>query len=211
MRLLLLVSFLLISCSGQGGTKEMQAAKKLGLKKKDVRIIEEISGEHIGTLDKLNKPYAGREGITIPVTFNQTGRVNKELREIFREKGYLVFLAEQYYERDNKKNVLVMIKSTDTYDILRLQNTNYLEKNIPNSQLIEVLQFLEKKYTFTFEFTGAEISWLTAEVSRVPSPIEDFTRDITILSPELLNDGTGRIEDIQAAIADTKKVYLFFY
>lgn len=210
-KLLPLALLLLASCNGKIDQTTITAGEAISLSVKDLQTISEITRSTLTPLSSLEKKYVGAEGLAIEIPFDAAEDAGKKLRELYSPKGYQIFLARSNFGDNTKPNTLALIKSDDPYDILRIQQTNFIDNGLTTEKLIGTFKKLEETYQFRFTFLAAESSWVEAAFSTVPAPLDAFIQELVLLSPELLNDGSGKIEDIHLAIKNNKKIYLFFY
>lgn len=209
--LMLSISSFSLSCAKEHTSEELQAAKSIGLSAEDLGTIKSLSKGSIALLASLGPQYRNAEGIAIELSFTASIPAAARLGSLYRAKGYQVFLARQRYNLDGQKNVLAIIRSADPMDVLRVQGTNYLERGLSTEDLIQNLNNLQAEFNTSFTISGAESSWAELSIRALPQDLQGFVNALCQLSPELLNDGSGRIEDIQAQIEKNKKITLFFY
>ncbi|MBN2441316.1 MAG: DUF4253 domain-containing protein [Spirochaetales bacterium] len=205
-----IISLILISCAVIS-KDEMNLCKAMGLGKTDVIYIKKMTDEKITELI-INSPYMENnnvKGINIYTSFDKTDETRRLLSSRFKERGYLVFLAGEFYNYDNRKNVLGIIQSNDQYDIIRIQKTADTERDITTLMIIERLKKWEQICRFTI--TGAGSYWIKARFIEKPADMKEFSHEITDFCPELLNDGTGKIEDLIAGMERDNSFYLIFY
>jgi hypothetical protein len=206
---LFLISLALAACTAMSN-EEMSICKAMGLRKNDAVYIKKITGETINDFI-IDSPYVKKnmiKGLQVKVDFDKTGETRELLSGYFKEREYLVFQSKEHYNYNKKKNVLGIIKSTDHYDIIRVQKTADRGKNLTTGMIIDRLKQWEQICRFTI--TGADSYWIQAQFIEKPLDMEEFSREVTDFCPELLNDGTGKIEDIIARMERDNSFYLFF-
>jgi hypothetical protein len=104
--------------------------------------------------------------------------------------------------------VLGIIKSKDQYDIIRIQKTSDTGKNKTTGAIIEKLKNWDR--LCPFEIAGADTYWMKARFIKKPPDMKQFALEITDFCPELLDDGTGKIEDIIDTMQRENAFYLLF-
>ncbi len=206
---IIFIIFIISSCVSIS-KDEFNIGAEAGLEKKDLLLIKKLTKDKIDKL-VINKNLLINpdvKAIKVYVSFEKTGEVQKKLNDYFKSKDYLVLLTGQYNNYKNKKNNLAIIKTKDQYDILRIQNTGKGRKNMNPEKIIEKMKAWEKQ--FRFEITGAQSYMIQANFISKPPDIEKFASDLTSFCPELLNDGSGSLNDIIKNMNSTNSFYLIF-
>jgi hypothetical protein len=81
--------------------EEIEAGKTMGLGKSDLLYIKKITEEKIVTFmtDSPRIKENNIPGINVFVDFDKTYETQKILHDLFNNKGYIVFVAREYYNR----------------------------------------------------------------------------------------------------------------
>jgi hypothetical protein len=195
-----------LSC-GKLTNDEISFGKAAGLHKEDLLFIKDLTNSKI---DNFATNTETIKGLKINVLFEKTDAVREQLSNYFKTRGYLVFLAKQNYDAPGLKNILGIIKSTDQYDILRIQKTVDRRKKRGKTTDTIIEQFKKWEKDFKFEITGAEFYYVEAKFISKPSDMKNFTEEITKYCPELLNDGTGKIDDLMNNMNSKNSFNLLF-
>ena len=207
--ILLIIVLISTSCSILSNY-EIKIGKAICLEKSDLIYIKKITDDKIDKLT-INTPYLKNtdiKGIKLYTDFDKTKKTRELLRTFFKERGFLVFIAKQYYNYNNNKNILAIINSKDHFDIVRIQKTENRQRNLTTDKIIKRLREWESK--FRFEIIGAESYWIKARFITKPLDIRKFTEELILFCPELLNDGTGKIEDMIAKMHRDNSFFLLF-
>jgi hypothetical protein len=179
----------IISC-GKLTNKEISFGKAAGLNKKDLLYIKNATDSKIDDFNTKNETI---KGIKVSVPFDKTESLRKYLNDTFKSKGYQVFIAG-YFNDPNRNNILGIIKSTDQFDIVRVQKIESNKKKHSTEDIVKRLISWDKE--FKFEITRAGDYWIDANFITKPADMNKFARELTKFCPEILNDGTGKIEDV---------------
>jgi len=209
-KIIIILIISIISSCASISKNELNYGKAAGLEKKDLTFIKNITKDKIEEFI-INKSLLINpeiRGIIVYESYEKTENVQEILNDYFNDKGYLVLLTGQYNNYKNKKNNLAIIKTDDQYDIIRIQNTGKGRKNMTPEKIIEKLKEWEKK--FQFEITGAQAYRVKAKFINKPSDINKFAEELTLFCPELLNDGSGKINDLIKNMEITNSFYLMF-
>ncbi len=195
----------LSGCSGPTAA-ELELCTSMGLTAREASFIKEVSKSGIERIPTTGDSSIG--GIRVYVDFRNTDIARTALRKFFVNSEYRVFLSKQYNDAPGRKNTLSIIRSRDKYDILRLQKTFDSRDRRTTEAIIGRLKKWEE--LFELEITGADEYWVEAEFVTLPPDIKAFVLELTEYCTELLNDGTGRIEDLVRDIQSKNGFYLFF-
>lgn len=185
----LILFFGILSC-GKLTNDEISFGKAAGLQKEDLLSIKDATKSEI---DKINATGDTIKGIKVSVPFDRTEILRKELSAMLKPKGYQVFIAG-YFNDPGRNNIIGIIKSGDQFDIVRVQKTKSNKKKHSTEDIINRLIIWNKD--FTFEITRAGDFWIDANFITKPADMKKFALELTKFCPEILNDGTGKIEDI---------------
>jgi hypothetical protein len=198
-----------LACTGID-PEEAKAIGLIGLNTKDAEYVKSVTKSKIvgfygaDTDEAVNAPA----GISMDVDFDRTESVRKTLSVHFAGGGFLVFLSKQNYDAENKKNILSIIRSEDQFDILRIQKTIDTRAGKTTQMIIDRLA--KWKASFDFTITGAESYWVEASFVSMPSDMTTFATELAGYCPEIMNDGTGKIEDLVTDMKNRGSFFLFF-
>jgi hypothetical protein len=204
---IILISSLLITSCSNVSNKELKFGKTIGLNEKDLIFIKKTTGLGI---DEFVFKNSNTKGLKVFVEFDSTQKNRESLSKYFKPKGYLVFLSGQYYNRKGTKNFLTIIKSSDQFDIVKFQGTIDSNKKRPKTNEVIIEQLKKWENDFKFEIAGAEIYYIEAKFITKPSNMNKFADELTKFCPELLNDGTGKIEDLISDMNKNNSFYMLF-
>lgn len=130
-----------------------------------------------------------------------------ELSPQVKEHGYQVFASD--LNRQEKLSVL-LIKSTDIYDALRMQQTNAINYDMDTPELIDKLNEWKSQYSFTI--TQVDFDFLELYFHELPTgaKFDEFVDDIYDFCPDIVEQGSGSIEELANEIRETNKVLLWW-
>lgn len=139
-------------------------------------------------------------GVSFLVDCNVIEAIVDTLNKKFAYRHYMAFISNDD-SRDDKKQSVSIIHSTDKYNALRLQETsggNYL---FSTDNLIEKLRAFEGKYPF--HFIGVGDDWLLIKTNNTPTDWFDLAKEVLEVCPDDeidindyvngLKQGNGRI------------------
>jgi len=146
---------------------------------------------------------------------NTARKIVHSLYEKLNNKNYLVFLTNRDFDYENHpadgREVLdiAIIKGKDPYEIIKLINTNGQNCNrITNEVVINKLKEWEK---FTkFRIRVVDNDYIEAEISRLPSDIDKFAKEIFSFAPDVVDQGAGTLEELKQYIKIEKYFWLWW-
>jgi hypothetical protein len=201
--LFLILSSGIFSC-GKITDTEASLGKEAGLKEEDLLFIKDVTKSEI---DKISTPGDTIKGIKVSVPYDKTGNARKELRAVFKPKGYQVFIAG-FFNDPGRNNIIGIIRSGDQFDIVRVQKTKPSRKKYSTEDIVNRL--IDWNKDFKFEITRAGEFWIDANFITKPADMNKFARELTKFCPEILNDGTGKIEDVINGMISSNSFSMIF-
>ena len=126
------------------------------------------------------------------------------LREKLAPLNYLVFIC------DFECKKIAMIHGSDQFDILKVQQTNGDNYDISNEMVISKLKKWNERYPFTIQ--GADYDWLEANFQVLPEDreLKTLAKEIYKFCPDIVEQGSGSIDELIKEMKDTRKLYLWW-
>lgn len=135
-------------------------------------------------------------GISLLVNADSSIIMVDSLNRQLETNNCIAFVSDDTY-RDDKKQMVSIICSTDKYDIVRMQETHGSTETYVTDSLIARLKCLEQKYAFEFIAVGGD--WMLLRPKGVVNDWMDYASEtLKAFPPE------DHIEDV-AAYADALK------
>jgi Domain of unknown function (DUF4253) len=164
------------------------------------RFVKRLSGSSYiddPIKSEIRQEFPKSKTVELPgISFLIDNKIIKEkldtLNKKFAYRNYFAFISDDSY-RDDKKQTISIIHSTDKYNALRLQETSGGSYIFSTDSLITKLNILEQKYPF--EFIGVGDDWLVIKIKNKPTDWEDAAREILKVCP---NDETTIIDFAEA-------------
>ncbi len=103
----------------------------------------------------------------------------------FKKLGYQFFWVPKPHE-STLPDMFIVIKSTDQFDILRLQGTYSQRNYLTTDRIISTLQQWHK--SASFDIIGANGSRIEAHFSLLPADLKAFVREENRLCPDIMNE-----------------------
>lgn len=119
-------------------------------------------------------------GISFLVDNNIIKEKLDTLNKKFAYRNCIAFISDDSYRNDNKQTISI-IHSSDKYNALRLQETSGGSYIFSTDSLITKLNVLEQKYPF--DFIGVGNDWLVIKIKNKPTDWEDLAKEILKVCP----------------------------
>ncbi|WP_423735717.1 DUF4253 domain-containing protein [Chitinophaga caseinilytica] len=133
------------------------------------------------------------------------GAIIQALRTALAGQGYLVFLSEQNF--GHLPDEIGILKSGDTFDILRCKGTDAINYGIDNESLVAAMK---KWHAETpVEIVGAGHDWLEARFLARPD-WDAMAEKVYEFCPDAVDQGTGSIAALAAEMRETGMLYLWW-
>ncbi|MFS0823222.1 DUF4253 domain-containing protein [Bacillus sp. 1P02SD] len=191
-----------------------EIVKEPGFTQEVLNIIKQVSNNNLQPL-KINDLY-NEDGITtVGISFmtleEKAEKLVVELQSKIKHLGYYAFINERnFIKGNNSKCRIGVLKGTDQFELLKILQTNGDNYDISNDDVISKLKQWNKRYPFSI--IGADFDWIEAEFLVLPSDqhIQSFAKEMYEFCPDIVEQGTGSIEELIEEIKETKKFYLWW-
>ncbi|NKE06542.1 DUF4253 domain-containing protein [Mesobacillus selenatarsenatis] len=143
-------------------------------------------------------------GVCVKCKQDETELLALKLREELKAINYLAFIC------DSNREKVAMIPGSDQFEILKIQQTNGDNYEISNRSVISKLKEYYRSYPFTI--IDADYDWVEVEFEVLPNgkELKAFAREIAEFCPDLVEQGTGSINDLMEEIKGTRKLSLWW-
>ncbi len=121
----------------------------------------------------------------------------------FQEKNYNLFVFDS-----GENNYLAVIKEKSDTEILKWRQTNGINYDIDNDSIISKLQEWELKRNFILLGTGMD--WLQIQFTSQISDLDEFAKEVYEFCPDIVDQGTGDIEELAVEMKKTNGVFLWW-
>jgi hypothetical protein len=199
---------------GFGRNKDIQTihddtALELGFTSDILTLIKQRVPSTLKPLNKNDLYEDGpsvQVGISFKVDEEEAENLVLTLQSEIVEKGYLVFICE----KDNKNTYIGMMQGYDQFEILKVQQTNGDNYDISNEMVLSKMR--EWNHRFPFTIVGANFDWVEANFNRSHSgqELKKLAKEIYKFCPDVVDQGTGSIEELIEEMKQTGKLYLWW-
>ncbi len=123
-----------------------------------------------------------------------------------QKNGYFIFSYEHNFGFD--PDVIAVIKSKDQFDIVRHAATDGVNYDIYNDSVVTLLQNWNKKYPLRIK--GAGRDWLAADFIERPQDMDAFAKEVYAVCPDVVDQGTGTVEELAKEMKQSNELYLWW-
>ncbi|WP_299246802.1 DUF4253 domain-containing protein [uncultured Aquimarina sp.] len=161
-------------------------------------IIDKNGEQQKTGIEKVN-------GISFKVMENESNGIILKNKNKLKEKGYLIFLSESGYKTPS---TISIIKSTDKFDILKIQKTDGINFDIENEDVIKKLKDWDKIYGI--EILGADYDWVDLTFNKDIKDISLFAKEVYDFCPDAVDQGVGEISELERILKEEKRLFLWW-
>lgn len=216
-----LISFvfclLLASCNAQQNSEysltaeEKHLCDSLGIDEQVVTLIRSKSKgkfEAFVEYNEFDSTLKRIPGLVFPENAGSSAEVVSALKSDLKNSGYTLFLFDASFGIGDKPDKLAVLKTTDKYEILHNVGTNGINYEIENDSLISIIKQLDAKYSL--ELVGASVDWCEFIIHTEPANYLTFSEEIYKICPDIVDQGTGSVQELATVMKSTKRLYLWW-
>ncbi len=145
-------------------------------------------------------------GICFPVDSNKIGLdIIKKLRPKIEKKGYKLFICDG--NNSNDRNKIAIVRCDDEFTPLVYMQTNGINYGIDNHKLILHLDSLNQ--TLDLKLIGADFDWCEFEIRKEPKDWHQLAQKLYEICPDIVEQGTGDIQKLEAELKNSKRLYFW--
>lgn len=145
-------------------------------------------------------------GLSFNVSQEKSNSVLAALHDKYKDKGYLIYVSESNsgYGPDE----MTVLKSNDMFDALRFEGTNGINHDIFTEDIIEKLTTWDKQYGL--DIFAASFDLVQAHYRQIPDDATAHAEESYKFCPDIVDQGTGSVEELKRQILATKQLYLWW-
>jgi hypothetical protein len=155
----------------------------------------------------------GREKYTHAVSFIAPEKEAKSL--LAKVKGVIPLDAKAFIgttrNLSDEKMIgveIVVLATNDKFDILRASKSDGINYDITNADLIEKLKSWDAKYGI--DIWQAETDTVQLTLSKLPVDLVTFSQEIYEFCPDVVDQGSGDINDTVNYLKNERAIYLWW-
>jgi hypothetical protein len=187
-----------------------ESAKELGFTEEVFNVINELANnidfQAFYQKDSETLEENKMAGISFQSAEEEAEPLIMKLQAKLLPLGYLVFISE----RNGKRSRIGIIRGSDQFMILKVQQTNGENYNLSNQDVIIKLKEWNQRIPFTI--IGADYESVEAVFEDLPvqNDLNTLAEEIYQFCPDIVEQGTGTIEALFNEMHETKKLYLWW-
>ncbi len=155
-------------------------------------------------VDSLGKKSAA-PGISAALPEGQARRAVDELGKSV-PAGFVVLRTEQGFGREPDR--IAVVRARSGYDVLIMLGTNGWNLGIGPWQVAQWLRSWDQRVGLTV--IGAGLDWTEARIAHPPADMLPFARAVYQFSPDVVDQGTGSVEELAKEMRRSGTVYLWW-
>lgn len=146
------------------------------------------------------------DGLLVDVSFGLADSILYELSDLFWERGYHVFRTVDNF--GNGPDQLGILQTNDPFEVLQVVGTEGLNYGYDQMWVMAYARKIFQKHPF--HISGAGREWMEAMLLEPPSDYLEFARELASTCPDLVEDGTGTVEQLAQEIQESGLFYLWW-
>ena len=135
------------------------------------------------------------------------GFVSK-LGDELRKLNYTIYVCEENFGVNGAKDKVAIVSTTDMYDILRGTGTDGINFDISNDSLCKIIHRFDDKYELTL--IGCNYDWCEFTFSKEPASWTELANECYAVCPDIVDQGTGSVEELAKEIKRTRTLYFWW-
>jgi hypothetical protein len=145
-------------------------------------------------------------GLSFDVPEKLTLPILADLHDKYKAKGYLIYVSES--NSGYKPDEMTVLKTTDMFDAIRFEGTNGINHDIFTEDIIEKLTGWNSQ--FGLDIFAASYDLVQAYYLKVPSPAKPHAEETYAFCPDVVDQGTGTVEELEKQITQSRQLYLWW-
>lgn len=152
----------------------------------EIRRMERISVSYDAAANSVSEERHPLAGVSFDVDPGSAKRIVLDARKAAKDRGYLVFVSEDLFGRGN--DAISVIRSDSQFDILSYLQTDGINYDIGNAEVIARLKRWNSRYPF--EIIGAGVDWVDAIFVGKPADLRALAAEVYEFCPDAAEGGS---------------------
>ena len=132
--------------------------------------------------------------------------LSEKMDSWLKQKGYMLFKTYDGFGHGNDS--LAILKTKDQFDILRTVGTEAVNYDHTTNAIIGTLYRWHTKHPFTI--TGAGPDWVEGKFIKQPADMAAFAKEVYAFCPDIVDQGSGSVEEMAKEMKDNNMLYLWW-
>jgi hypothetical protein len=145
-------------------------------------------------------------GIALYCESREADEIMEKYRQPLKARGIMLFLSQENF--DTRPDEIALLKTRDEFDTLRAMGTCTPNYDLDTDDIINILKSWQKMCSF--EITGAGTNWVSADFIKQPADMKDFASKVYDICPDVVDQGTGSVDNMAEEMKDQNFVYLWW-
>jgi len=149
------------------------------------------------------------KAVSILVPENESREILEQVRRALPDGAFAFIGTTRNLSQDKVDGVeLVALVSDDKFDILIASYSDGINHGLSNKQIIEKLQEWDK--AFGIDIWQAETDTIQLTMDKLPGNLAEFSKELYKFCPDIVDQGSGDVNDIIKVLKQTKSLYLWW-
>lgn len=161
--------------------------------------------------DSEGNLIAGRpdlHGVMFEVSADAASQLCTTFGPKFLAKGQTLYVFRMNFGIDNENDGVAIVNTSDKYKILKETATDGINYDITNDSLLTIIHRFDEQYNLSL--TGAGMDWCQFTIGNEPADWNAFAQEVYEVCPDVVDQGTGSVEDLAAEMKRTGTLYLWW-
>jgi hypothetical protein len=171
-----------------------------------VRALERLSGDSAQPLVGMDQSGNERPTAGVSVRVHGGDELVTAAQDSFLARGFYLFLALKNY--GTGPDEVGLFPRRDRYEIIRLIGTNGWNVDVGPDSIVAWLQALEKVQPFVL--TGIGDDWIEGRFIGEVGDIPALARRFYAMCPDIVDQGTGTIRELERELRASRTLYCWW-
>jgi hypothetical protein len=171
--------------------KEQELGKRIGFDLDILELVKTETGKTVQQTFRITEDgeKEAADGISVPTTPDDVEVFINQHQSALLARSYRAFWSNSRDRRGLHQDEMVVFKTTDHYDIVRLRQTDGANYDIFNEDILSRLEAWSK--ICKFDIVGAAGDWVCLVFKALPKDICAFAKDVYKFCPDSVDQGVG--------------------
>ncbi|MCX2743304.1 DUF4253 domain-containing protein [Mangrovivirga sp. M17] len=176
----------------------------------DSEITEKRSAEEYWAFKDSTNYVRFNEKDLVGLKFNESSEnattIVNSLQNKFNQNGYFIYVSESNF--GYSPDEITILKTKDKFDILRFEGTSGINYDIFVEDIIEKLSAWDKQYGI--KIFGAGFDFIEGEYQKIPGDVKEHAQEVYEFCPDIVDQGTGSVEELEKEMENSKYLFLWW-
>lgn len=205
--MLLVIAFILCSNSRAFTNEDIQILSSNHIDLANIQELKAIS-KKIHQLYSYDKNFndVKVQGVIINVKPNSGMTMVLQLRKLLQNTPYQAYLYDNNFGYDDDEVAVVATK--DDIEYLKIIRTSGINNDLTAEDVLK--KYIEWKSVYDLKLLGAGRDWLEAKIVNDNVNWTDFANKVYKFCPDVVDQGTGTVEELKSEMRKLTTLYLWW-